>query len=369
MSERWVFIRRCALAAGLLSLGGFGCSDPGTSGSEGSDQTSTGGSSAGQPGDAGGGGLSCDGSGAEPLHELRSDHDANDTYAVVLERPDGTTSVVFESFAPDHSSGRLLEVHRRDGQGWSPPAPFAPSAAAFVVGPTFADGFVYAMELSGFDVRPTVFRASQGDGSKQTVTMPGTSDIFAWPYVHFDGQTYWAATIADGERIVARSDDGLSFTRVSALGEARPQFSVHGFGAGGLAAVWQTGIDPQQVYVSLSSDGASWSPPRAASDVSINVHDGRFVKRRDGDLDLYYIAAMNDVAGFSVFRRHIALDGAMGPEERLTFAEDGNVNKPNPMRLDPCRVAVTVSLVSDPNPNAWKARAGLMTLESDAPRQ
>jgi len=70
----------------------------------------------------------------------------------------------------------------------------------------------------------------------------------------------------------------------------------------------------------------------------------------------------------SVFRRYVAPDGTLGPEERLTLTEDGNVNKPNPVRLDPCRVAVTVSLVSDPNPTAWRARSGFMMLTEDAAR-
>jgi hypothetical protein len=304
-----------------------------------------------------------------PLVDVH-DGDVSDTYGVMFSDGDELV-MVFESATPDFSTSALRVARSADGRVWDPSEPQPGPDLPFVGGPTYGsiEGVPWLYTIGGASAfgEAQVHRTDIATGEVQPVDAPGTEAVLDWPYVHVHGpDSVWMATLEDGRRVVAHSEDGVRFDVVGDLGPSRPQFSLHTFADGTLAAVWQTGIDPQQVYVQLSDDGTSWGEQVLASEVSNNVHDGRFVRRADGDLDLYYIAALRDVAGFSVYRRYVGPDGHLGPEERLTFPDDGNVNKPSPHRLDPCRVGLTVSRVVDPNQGWWVAHAASLVLAGDA---
>jgi len=305
-----------------------------------------------------------------PLVDLHTG-DVAETYGAMY--ADGADLIaVFESATPDFAASSLRLARSTDGgTSWSMSEPLDGPDLPFVGGPTLAviDGTPWVYTVGGDTIwgEAQVHRTDPGSGEVQAVELPGTESVLDWPYVQADDAgAVWLATIEQGRRVVARSEDGMDFDVTGDLGPNLPQFSVHPFADGTLAAVWQTGVDPQQVYVQLSDDGAVWGEALLASEASGNVHDGRFVRRADGDLDLYYIAALPDVNGFSVFRRYVGPDGHLGPEERLTSPEEGNVNKPSPHRLGPCRVGLTVSRVVDPDPRWWVAHAASLVLVGDA---
>jgi hypothetical protein len=116
-------------------------------------------------------------------------------------------------------------------------------------------------------------------------------------------------------------------------------------------------------YAVLSSDeGQSFSPRIRISDET-NVHDTFLLQRKDGDVDAYYLVGIEG-KGYSLFRRKIARDGKLGPEQQLTSTAVA-VEKPHCLRLNSGKIFVTLSKMNQ-QPTGVTTDIVFMTLFDDA---
>jgi hypothetical protein len=101
---------------------------------------------------------------------------------------------------------------------------------------------------------------------------------------------------------------------------------------GTLIFTYQIPSAPMLSYYRLSSDQTQWTDPALVTTQSPNVHDTNPYLREDGRIDLYYIYPI-DAIGFSLWRRCVKHDGALGPEEQVVETSWGNLAKPHAHRL------------------------------------
>lgn len=127
------------------------------------------------------------------------------------------------------------------------------------------------------------------------------------------------------------SSDGIHFSKDRIFQSQAQMGRFEEFGDGTWAFVFQVGFGGQMTaFIRLSHDrGETLTAPIPISDQS-NIHDPVFLKRLDGDLDVYYIVWHGD--GFGVHRRHVRSDGSFGAEETLSH-DSLNLQKPSPLRL------------------------------------
>jgi hypothetical protein len=180
-------------------------------------------------------------------------------------------------------------------------------------------------------------------GKAQSVTLHPMPSGIHWPQMTAlpDGRVALAAVVPNqGPYLALSSDGGKTFTVTSWLGQtAADSMSLAHLGhfADGTLAVTTQLADARglvQSYARTTKDGVNFTAPVPVSSSNPNVHDAFVVPRNDGDVDLYYVQQeATAFSGFSAFRRKMAHDGSLGPEQRLTGADVGSVEKPQAFRL------------------------------------
>ncbi len=136
------------------------------------------------------------------------------------------------------------------------------------------------------------------------------------------------------------------------------------FGNGTWAFVFQRGFAQNMMdYAVFSTDNGQTFTREFPISSQTNVHDPMFLRRTDGDLDLYYIVYKRH--GFALYRRQVRSDGRMGSEQQLTFSR--NYQKPNPYRLSSGGIIVTLGDVYLSDVGTPVSDLAAITLTSDAP--
>lgn len=111
-----------------------------------------------------------------------------------------------------------------------------------------------------------------------------------------------------------------------------------------------------------SDDGRTWSPPLDLQPASDNVHDAFVVTRLDEGADLYYLHA-GTTGDLNVFRRALREDGTLGPEQAVTSAAVGHVEKPQPRRLPDGRLLMLFAI----GVSQSRYDVAMAVLDGDAP--
>ena len=298
----------------------------------------------------------------------------------------GRVRVIFDSFDAAFETGRLWEGARELGDLGSVRAPrqLELGDEAFVAAPSrvrLGDGaYLYFVVGTSLGVAPELARArieADGFGPREDLgPLAGADSLLAWPRFETlpDGRIAVAFHDGVGRPSLALSDDGRVFGAATVVDTApRAMAKVTAFGDGTLAFTYQTGANPMISYVRVAPPPAAgappvWSAPFVVTEASSNVHDTSAVVRADGDLDLYYIYPPGPA--FRVFRRALARDGRLGPEEAVTGEASGDTSKPRVVRLDGCRVLLTYAeiTVRDGAGQPIQQRLGAVVIDGDAPQ-
>jgi hypothetical protein len=201
--------------------------------------------------------------------------------------------------------------------------------------------------------------------------LPGLDGLLSWPQVvSAGGRLAMAYRDENSQLQLATSLDGRRWSRtaVSLPVGAMPAVSVDATGTWALS--YQVGPGaPMTSVVRLARDGVHFGPATFVSATGPNVHDTALLPRRGGGFDAYYVSQDSE-AGFSLYRRRIGADGALGPEQRLTdAAQVGEASKPNVGRLPDGRVVVTTAFITERGPSGDPSQQRLFSavLDSDAP--
>ncbi len=286
----------------------------------------------------------------------------------------GAVRMVLESADVAFDRIALFEA-RGDESGFGELTPMALPEAAVRASPTFVDEELYYESGESVWAVPTLHRVAIDGAVTDLPTVPGVSDMLAWPrFVRTPNGVGLAFRDGASTPSVALGPDASSLgpaVAVDPTPAAQPALAV--FGDGGLAFSYQRpiGVEPMVSFFRTSAAGAggqTWSDATRVSDRSSNVHDTAFAARADGGLDAYYIYPLAP-AGFVLFRRAIAPDGALGVEERLTASEVGEPSKPHAVRLPSGRVLVAFADIAERDAAGQPSvqRLGLMLVEGEAP--
>lgn len=164
-----------------------------------------------------------------------------------------------------------------------------------------------------------------------------------WPQVSNAPDAKVLLSFADPSRSqaaghLARSDSsGLHFAEMSTpvpsgLGGLLVHASANA--TGDILLAYQQALPSGvfRTYVHMRH-GEEWSSALALSTASSQVHDAYPVLREDGDFDVYYLRDDPEDDSFSVYRRHVRSAAEWGPEQRVTEAAIGHVEKPQFRRL------------------------------------
>lgn len=148
-----------------------------------------------------------------------------------------------------------------------------------------------------------------------------------------------------GELRFAHSADGRVFKNSYVVAEKAQMIRAGFFKTGMWAFVYQVGNVSQMMdYLIFSKDqGKTFTAPLAVTEQS-NVHDPILLQRKDGDIDVYYVAWQKG-EGFVLFRRSVNEKYQLGPEERLS-AIGYSVDKPHALRLQDGRIFVVTGKVN-----------------------
>jgi hypothetical protein len=276
-----------------------------------------------------------------------SEPGAIDVYGAAFEGEDRVT-VVYERYNEPFTNGRIHVATSTDGKNFAPAGEAPIGTRALRGGPSAIGELLYFIEADALAAAPSLARArfaSDEDTFEEAEALPaigGVDSILSWPrfLARRDGSMAVVFRDGFGHGKVGFSADGVSFegiATVEASAVAQPELGEHADGS--LVFTFQTPVndEPMISFFRRSSDGTSWTDPVRVSTASSNVHDARIFERIDGGLDLYYIYPVRR-PGFSMFRRRIELDGALGPEQQLTLPELGDATKPAPQRLRDGRV-------------------------------
>lgn len=203
------------------------------------------------------------------------------------------------------------------------------------------EGFWGRAEISEHDVGPLEWLTSP-------LSLRHQERAWIYPKVLSSGEvllTYEAhnPTHTENELHFALSTDGIHFSADQIYQHQAQMTRFEEFADGTWALVYQVGYGSRMMdYIRLSKDrGATFSAPLPVSSQS-NVHDPIFLKRTDGNLDVYYIVWHG--MGFGLHRRQVHADGRLGAEEKLTDSPF-NLQKPSPFRLAGGRIFVNLGKV------------------------
>lgn len=207
-------------------------------------------------------------------------------------------------------------------------------------------GFWGRVEVSEKSVGPIEWLKTSQD-------LKGQHRAWIYPKVLKSGEmllTYEALNpkTKKGDLYFSLSKDGLNFSAVTAYQQGAQMTRFEEFADGTWAFVYQVGYAAKMMdYIRLSKDkGKTFSEPIAVSSQE-NIHDPIFLKRTDGDLDVYYLVWHG--SGFALHRRHVKSEGSLGAEEKLTDSSL-NVQKPTPVRYGNGSVLVIMGkVVLDPS--------------------
>jgi hypothetical protein len=209
----------------------------------------------------------------------------------------------------------------------------------------------------------TAFDGSSFGPPQPLVVDDGFTGVYAWPHpaVAARGTIALAFDHYQQAAFVA-TGDGATFGAPVQTGTG-VQSRVAFFADGAIAATYQNGVNGGKMmnYVrvgELSALGAA----RPITTSNENVHDSFPLTRRDGDVDVYYIAALEH--GFSIHRRAVRRDGTFGPEEQITAPEVGSCAQPHPKRFEDGRIALTMACG---DPGAGDTDVVAAVLRDDAP--
>ncbi len=258
---------------------------------------------------------------------------------------------IWDTFDPEFTQARLRTRRSADGSIWTDLRDVPLGQATYRANPSLVrlDGqvWLYYLEASGLYSTPALRRsrwnADRWDAAEPVFAIAGVSSLLSWPgfYALANGGVATAFRDAAGHPKIALSADGRTFDTVLEVSASPAAMSAMGqFGDGSLAHSCQTGSGGTMTsWVRLSADGQDWTDPVRVSDSSSNVHDTTLVPRLDGGLDLYFIYPCS-AAGFCLFRRSLASDGGLGPEQQVTLPEVGETSKPQVLRLGDGRLLV-----------------------------
>lgn len=147
----------------------------------------------------------------------------------------------------------------------------------------------------------------------------------------------WRDPVLERQRLkLSVSKNGVDFDEsldfgIGAMGR------VSEFYDGTFVYTYQNG-DPARMmdYFKTRPNARKWTLDRPVSEQK-DVHDAIPFQRRDGGIDLFYIASGGGTR-YSVFRRALKPTGDLGPEQELTRKEDGSFMAPHPVRLGDGRI-------------------------------
>jgi hypothetical protein len=291
--------------------------------------------------------------------------------------PDGTTRAIY----PRYDTGQLFSAGSTDLVTFTAAERLPVALASDTTGVTLGEDrilFFYGRlgPAGALALQRALVPATGDPSTPSAVTITGADGV----------EPYWPQTVAlpDGRILLGfveaardanrrsylgtSSDGGLSFAmRPAPFGaQARPGILIHvGLTASGAwVLTWQESDASFRYftsYVQLSADqGQSWTDPIRIVPDNDNVHDAFPVTRQDSGADLYYLPETGDL---NVFRRRLDDDGTLGPEQRVTTAELGHIEKPQPRRLPDGRLGMLASRRMGAN----DYRVFFTVLEGDAP--
>jgi hypothetical protein len=295
---------------------------------------------------------------------------------------DGDVMAVY----PRYTSSQAFSSSSRTGSGptlaMSTPAALALSVAADMTGATAADSRVVVLYGRAGAAGPLglIRIAVNGDGTfgaPSPITLTGVDGVTPyWPQLAAlpDGRLVLGLVEANADALRRgfvgfSDDDGHTFTmRAGPTLDAAVKGSLVHVGsttAGTLVVSWQE-ADANWLFTSWvqlsSDDGVTYSAPIRVAPESNNVHDTFVVTRHDDGADLYYLRDGGEQA-FNVFRRPLSDDGVLGPEQRVTAAALGHVEKPQARRLPDGRLLLAMARRLSPS----DYRATYVILDGDAP--
>lgn len=267
--------------------------------------------------------------------------------------------VVYERMDEAFSRSELRVLSFRRGAGsklrYSAPvrAALGSDSVAFRASPSFVrvDGasWLYYLEADAFDAPARARRARFARGrfsDVQTVALP--EPLTPW------SRPRWAADEAGrvamvyrtrGTASIAFSDDGARFDAPRRLaGRTGSTPAVADIRGSGWIVAFQHGpMARKQSYVRASTTpaGSDWSRTQRVGGDAPNVHNTFPLARRDGGVDLYYLAPPEGWPGFALHRRCRRIDGSLGAPQQLVASEMGNVLEPGAARLQDGSVLVT----------------------------
>lgn len=291
-------------------------------------------------------------------------------------------SLVFDSSDAEFSRSSLFRVILDPAGHGAPQEIDGLSDQPIVAGPSVVEvggeAWLYYVDGPGLDTVEVGIKRARWDGAgwgapEAVGPLPETW-LLSWPRF---------VAVGDGVAVAYRdwnsaphyawSPDGVTFEPATRLAPAGALATVAAFGDGSLVSTWQeeTAERPFVARFSISRDrGATWSPGVAVTESHGNVHDTAPVLRRDGDIDLYYIYPAS-ARGFVLFRRHLTVDGRLGPEERVTADVLGEPSKPGAARLADGALRLWWAEISARDPvQGWPTEQRLVVtrVHGDAPR-
>jgi hypothetical protein len=273
-------------------------------------------------------------------------------------------SLVFDHFDAAFTSGQLrrttLTITGGAITSFSPPVALSLGSSTFLGSPSIvtASGtpWLYYVRSAAPQASAQLLRCQAGPSgcaAPSVVVSAPAMTLLSWPRLIAlpDGRLAAAFRDAQSRPTIALSTDGTSFGGGHAVGPPGAMPALGVFQDGTLAFTYQTQSTaaPMTSWVTLSKDGASWSAPQRVTTQSGNVHDTALVDRLDGQLELYYIYPAGAL-GFVLFRRALASDGVLGPEQQVTASAVGEVSKPAAARLPDGRLLLSWAQISARDP-------------------
>lgn len=294
-----------------------------------------------------------------------------DVASALTQDASGAVTLVFESFDEAFTRGELWSTDSADGTAFRVARPIGYTSHPFEASPSFVGGSLYfagADDLTG----PATLYAGRVGAPTALPPVEGLASLLSWPKLYDLGGR--VALVFRDASSVPRFALGPDPERLGAPGvivdEPAALVTLGVFGSGRFAATYQrpVGGEPMVSFVVLSDDGETWSAPARVTEASPNVHDTTLVGRGDGALDLYY-AYPRGASGFTLHRRRLAEDGALGPEQRVTADEVGEATKPEGLRLASGDVLIAIAVITARGPDGAPTRQELtlLRLSSEAP--
>ncbi len=296
------------------------------------------------------------------VHQL-GDPDNVDTFSVAFEERCALT-IVYEAANSDYTSGRLYAARTTEFGVFSAPELLPLGAERIHGSPSRVQlndsSYLYFVKTEGLSSPANLYRARFQAGlfeaPEALEAVSGIFGLLSWPKFIADGQGGVALAYRNAQSLAyfMRSDDGLRFEAPVQISQAQIAIpTVESFPQGPLVYTFQIPGQTYVAYFALSSDrGETWTVPAPITTASTNVHDATAVPRLDGDMDLYYIYP-DGPHGFSVHRRALTRDGALGPEELVTTPQLGNAQKPHVQRLSDGSLMFSYARVTRLHPQGY----------------